>query len=138
DYHLHPTVSFRRGTELSQVISRYDVMGVFHELHATHHNESRILEFVLPTKAVCGWLHGAIPVVCFPHYHGIIEWIEKLGIGFVVKSWEELGAVGADRDAIAAATHRCLACRSEFTTERAAERIASFVAPLHDREVGVR
>ena len=134
DYHHHPTVSVRRGTELSKVISRYDLMGVFHELRATHRNESAILAVCLTTKAVCGWLHGAIPVVCFPHYRGVIERIEEFGIGFVVNSWEELGAVGSDRGAIAAATDRCLACRSEFTTERSAERIAAFVAPLHDRE----
>jgi hypothetical protein len=128
DYHHHPTVSFRRGTELSQVISRYDLMGVFHELNATHRNESAILAFGLTTKAVCGWLHGGIPVVCFPHYRGIVERIEESGIGFVVNSWAELGAVGEDRAAISAATDRCLACRSEFTTERAAERIAAFLA----------
>jgi Glycosyl transferase 4-like domain len=138
DYHHHPTVSFRRGTELSRVISRYDLMGVFHELHARHRNESAILAFGLTTKAVCGWFHGAIPVVCFPHYRGIVERIEEFGIGFVVGTWDELGAVRSDRGAIAAATDRCLACRSEFTTERAAERIASFLAPLHDREAAAR
>jgi hypothetical protein len=138
DYHHHPTVSFRRGTELSKVISRYDLMGVFHELNATHRNESAILAFGLTTKAVCGWLHGGIPVVCFPHYRGIVERIEELGIGFVVGSWDELGAIGSDRHAIAAATELCLVCRPEFTTERTAERIASFVAPLHDREAAAR
>lgn len=130
DYHHHPTVSFRRGTELSKMISRYDLMGVFYELDATHHNESAILAFGLTAKAVCGWLHGAIPVACFPYYQGIVEYIEKFGIGFVVDSWDELGALGLDRRVIAAATDRCLACRSEFTTERAAERIAAFVSPL--------
>jgi hypothetical protein len=138
DYHHHPTVSFRRGAELSKVISRYDLMGVFHELNATHHNESAILAFGLTTKAVCGWLHGAIPVVCFPYYRGIVERIEEFGIGFAVESWDELGAIGSDRDAIAAATERCLACRLEFTTERAAERIAAFLAPLHDRQAAAR
>lgn len=134
DYHHHPTVSSRRPTELSKVMSRYDLMGVFYELGATHHNESANLAVSLPTKAVCGWLYGGIPVVCFPHYRGIVERIEEFGIGFVVDSWDELGAIGADRAAIAAATERCLACRLEFSAERTAERIAAFVAPLHNRE----
>ena len=117
------------GTELSKVISRYDLMGVFHELGADTRNESAILAVCLPTKAVCGWLHGAIPVVCFPHYRGVVERIEEFGIGFVVDSWEELGGVGADRGAIAAATP-LPSVPLEFTTERSAERIAAFVAPL--------
>ncbi len=131
DYHHHPTVHFRRGAELSKAISRYDLMGVFYELEATHHNESATLEVSLPAKAVCGWLNGGIPVVCFPHYRGIVERIEELGIGFVVDGWDELEELRSDRAAIAAATARCLVHRPEFTTERAAERIARFVAPLH-------
>jgi hypothetical protein len=130
DYHHHPTVPYRPGTELSKLMSRYDLMGVFHELEATHHNESATLAVCLPTKAVCGWLHGGIPVVCFPHYRGIVERIEEFGIGFVVDSWEEVGALASDRPAIAAATERALACRLRFSTERTAERIAEFVAPL--------
>ncbi len=130
DYHEHPTVSYMDGDQLSRLMSRYDLMGVFHELEARHHNESATLAVCLPTKAVCGWLHGGIPVVCFPHYRGVIERIDEFGVGFVVDSWDQLGRIGTDRDAIAAVTERCLACRLEFSTERTAERIAEFVAPL--------
>lgn len=130
DYHHHATVSYLDGTALSRLMSRYDLMGVFHELGATHHNESATLAVCLPTKAVCGWLHGGIPVVCFPHYRGVIERIEAFGIGFVIESWGQLGQIGFDHDAISAATQRCLGCRCEFTTERTAERIAEFVRPL--------
>jgi hypothetical protein len=130
DYHHHPTVPYRPGGELSALMSRYDLMGVFHELGAAHHNESATLAVCLPTKAVCGWLHGGIPVVCFPHYRGVVERIEADGIGFVIESWDELSGIGTDRAAIEAATERCLSCRLEFSTERTAERIAEFVAPL--------
>ena len=130
DYHHHPTVPYRPGTGLSELMSRYDLMGVFHELEAAHHNESATLAVCLPTKAVCGWLHGGVPVVCFPHYRGIVERIDALGIGFVIDSWDDLGRIGSDRAAIASATERCLACRGEFATERTAERIADFLAPL--------
>lgn len=130
DYHHHPTVPFRPGTELSRTMSRYDLMGVFHELEAPRHNESATLALCLPTKAICGWLHGGIPVVCFPHYQGILERINQFGIGFVVSSWEELGALRDDRESIAAATERCLACRLEFSIERTVQRIAAFLTPL--------
>ncbi len=130
DYHHHPTVPYLPGDELSALMSRYDLMGVFHELGAAHHNESATLAVCLPTKAVCGWLHGGIPVVCFPHYRGIVERIDAQGIGFVLESWDQLGRIGRDRIAITAATDRCLDCRLEFSTERTAERIAEFVAPL--------
>ncbi|MGH2994345.1 MAG: hypothetical protein ACRDL1_12535, partial [Solirubrobacterales bacterium] len=130
DYHLHPAVPHRHGTALSELVSRYDLMGVFHELEAAHHNESATLVVCLPTKAVCGWLHGGIPVVCFPHYRGVVEQIEALDIGFVIESWEDLVPIAANRRAIASATERCLACRDRFTNEWNAERIRAFVAPL--------
>jgi hypothetical protein len=130
DYHCHPTVPHRHGTLLSDLISRYDLMGVFHELGAAEHNESATLAVCMPTKSVCGWLHGAIPVVCFPHYRGVVERIEEFDIGFVVDDIEEVGRVAADGAAIAAAGERALACRHEFTTERTAERVRDFVAPL--------
>lgn len=130
DYHLHPTVSYREERVLSALMSRYDLMGVFHELEASHHNESATLAVCMPTKAVCGWLFGGIPVVCFPHYRGVVERIERYDIGFVVEDLDGVAAVAADREAIAAATQRCLACRHEFTMERNAERVRDFVEPL--------
>jgi hypothetical protein len=130
DYHFHPAVLHRQGTVLSELVSRYDLMGVFHELGASHHNESATLTVCLPTKAVCGWLHAGIPVVCLPHYRGVIEWIDALGIGFVIERWEDLREIAADREAIAAATERCLACRDRFTAEHNAARIRNFVDPL--------
>ena len=130
DYHLHPAVPHRQGTVLSELVSRYDLMGVFHELGASHHNESATLAVCLPTKAVCGWLHGGIQVVCFPHYRGVVEWIDALGIGFVIERWEDLAGLASDRAAIAAASRRCLACRDLFTTEHNAARIRAFVGPL--------
>lgn len=130
DYHHHPTVLHRDGTKLSRLVSRYDLMGVFHELGAAHHNESATLALCLPTKAVCGWLHAGIPVVCFPYYRGVVERIEAHDIGFVVDSLDEVAAVAADRAAIAAATERCLAIRDRFTNEHQAARIARFVDGL--------
>lgn len=126
DYHHHPTVLHREGTVLSDLISRYDLMGVFHELEASHHNESATLAVCLPTKAVSGWLHGGIPVVCFPHYRGVVELIEALDIGFVIDRLDDLGLIASDRRAIAAATERSLACRDRFTNEHNAERIRQF------------
>ena len=130
DYHHQPTVSYRHGTALSELVSRYDLMGVFHELGAAEHNESATLAVCLPTKSVCGWLHGGIPVVCFPHYRGVVERIDALGIGFVVDSWDALGGIAADRAGIEAASDRCLATRAQFTTEVTATRVAEFVSPL--------
>ena len=130
DYHHHPTIPHRYGTALSEMLSRYDMMGLFHELDATHHNEAATLAVCLPTKAVCGWLHAAMPVVCRPHYRGVTEWIDALGIGFVIDDWDDLARVAADRRAIARATERCLEGRDRFTNEHNAERIRDFIEPL--------
>jgi hypothetical protein len=130
DYHEHPTVPHRAGTVMSELISRYDLMGVFHELGAAHHNESATLATCLPTKAVCGWLHGGIPVVCLPFYRGVVERIEAFDIGFVIDDWDGLEGVAADRSAIDAATQRVLACREQFTCESNALRIAELARSL--------
>jgi hypothetical protein len=128
DYHFHAAIPHRHGHRLSDAIPRYDLMGVFHELEAPGHNEAPTLAVCLPTKSVCGWLYGGIPVVCFPHYRGVVERIEERGIGFVVDEPGGVAAVAADRPAVEAATERCLACRHEFTTEWAAARVREFLA----------
>ena len=126
-------VPYRDGTRLSAVISRYDLMGVFHRLDATLSNEAATLAVCMPTKAVCGWLHGAIPVVCFPHYRGLVELIETLGIGFVVDRLDEVGAIAADRSGLERATAAALAARERFTHEYQAGRIAAFYDALLSR-----
>jgi hypothetical protein len=126
-YHCHQTVSPRGGTALSRVISRYDLMGVFHNLHAREHDETDTLSVCMPTKAVCGWFHGAIPVVCSRHYGGLVEQIDAHGIGFTYEGWDELGDLAGDRRAIAAATRRTLAVRRRFSNEYGARRLQRFV-----------
>jgi hypothetical protein len=124
NYHFHPIVD---GTVLSETISRYDLMGVFHELDTPRQNESATLAVCMPTKAVCGWFHGAIPVVCFPHYRGLAEWINEFGIGFVVSGWDELRELRNNQTAIVESTRRCMAVRDIFSNEWNAARIQSFV-----------
>jgi hypothetical protein len=127
DYHFHPTVSFSDGTMLSEIISRYDLMGVFYQLDAPQRNESATLAVCMPAKAACGWFHGAIPVVCFPHYRGLCERINELGIGFVTDNWDDLRPLRDNRAAIAQATQRCIAVRDQFSNEWHATRIQRFV-----------
>lgn len=138
DYHHHPTVSFRDGHRLSDLTSRYDLMGVFHELDAPMHNESATLKVCMPTKAVSAWLHGAIPVVTFQYYEGLVDLIEERGIGIVVRDWVDLARVVGDWDRIAAATAACVEHRAEFTHEFHAPRLARHYAMLasqHSHEV---
>jgi hypothetical protein len=133
DYHLEPTVSFRAGTVLSDLTSRYDLMGVFHELEAEKGNEALILAIGLTTKAVSGWFHGAIPVVTLRHYRAIAEVIEEHGVGFVADSIDDVARVASDRAAIDRATRACLALRDRFTHEHQVVRIAQFYRSLVPR-----
>ncbi len=123
DYHFEPQIPMRRDPYLSTAISQYDVMGVFHELEAPRHNESATLAVCLPTKAVSGWFHGAIPAVCTPHYRGVVERIEGHGIGFVAESVDHVGRAVADRRAIEGARAACLAVRETFSQQHQAARI---------------
>ena len=130
NYHYHATLPNREGTLLSEVIARYDLMGVFHEVGAPMFNESEVLRVCMPSKAVCGWIHGAIPVVSFADYQGVAEVIDELGVGFVIRRWEDLATIAADRDAIARATAACLQHRHRFTHEWNAQRIVDFFRRL--------
>jgi hypothetical protein len=69
-------------------------------------------------------------VVCRPHYRGVTEWIDDLGIGFVIEDWDDVARVAADRPAIERSTARCLECRDLFTNEHNAQRIREFVQPM--------
>ena len=126
DYHAHPKLPHRNGTELSKAMSRYDLMGVFHDLDARQRNERAILRVCMPTKAVCGWLLGAIPVVCFREYGGLKSYIDDYGIGFTVESIEELKFMHEKWKDIKIATRRCIAMRSFFTHETQSRKISAF------------
>ena len=130
DYHAHPKLDQRSGTTLSRAMSAYDLMGVFHELDSSVSNESRTLEVCMPTKAVCGWLLGGIPVVCTPHYRGLIEWIDGYGTGFVISDVEDVSGLTRRRDDIRRATRACLDHRHLLTHETQALRISSFYSTL--------
>lgn len=130
DYRFHiGNVTHRRGTALSELVSPYDLMGVFYQPTGLP-TDRRIQEVHLPAKAVTGWLHGGIPTVCFAHQRGVAERSEELGIGFVIESWDDLAGIASDRDAICAATQRCLEVRDRFTNEHIAGQIRAFVDPL--------
>jgi len=135
DYHHHPTVSFRDGERLSDLTSRYDLMGVFHELDSPEpeFNEAPTLEICMPTKAVSAWFHGAIPVVTFASYRGLVETIERLGIGFVVDDWEGVADLVGDHERIESASRACRAHREEFSHEYQARRIAAFYERVKSR-----
>jgi len=126
DYEFHSTEVFRAGHDLSTVMSQYDLMGVFHELAAPRHNESATLAVCVPTKAVSAWLHGAIPIVTFRHYGGLAELVDRLGVGFVVDDWHEVGGLVGDWPRIRTATGACIAHRDEFTHEFQAARVAAY------------
>jgi glycosyltransferase involved in cell wall biosynthesis len=136
DYHFDDKAPFRRGTLLSDATSQYDLMGVFHELEAEQHNEPLTLRVCLPTKAVCGWFHGAIPVVCTHHYGGVVELIEEHGIGFTVDTVDDVAAVAADRRASEQATAAVAAVRDWFTNERQAVRVEAFYRAVAARARG--
>ena len=133
-YHRHTTISPLRGTELSRAISRYDLMGVFHDLAPSHHSETDTLAVCMPTKAVSGWFHGGIPVVCSRHYRGLTELIDEHGIGFAYDDEPQLAALVGAGPMIRSATERTLALRARFSHEWSAGRIEPFLQQL----VGVR
>ena len=130
DYHAHPKLNHREDTILSRALSVYDLMGVFHELEAPGRNEFRTLSVCMPTKAVCGWLLGGIPVVCNSRYRGVVEWIEAWGIGFVVDSIEEVGTLKNRREDIRRATRATLEQRHRFTHETQAARLHQYYRSL--------
>ncbi len=128
DYFAHPTVPFREETLLSDLMARYDLTGVFHQLNAKGKNEGAILRMCLPTKAVSGWFHGGIPLVCFPHYGGILEYLLPKGLGFVVDELSEVARIPrAEIEQVRQRTHRA---REFFSHEVHAARVIEFYRRL--------
>ena len=87
----------------------------------------------MPTKAVCGWLLGGIPVVCTPHYRGLVEWIDGYGMGFVISGVDDIGGLLGRRDDIRRATRSCLEHRHLLTHETQALRISRFYSALLEK-----
>jgi hypothetical protein len=129
-YSYQPALSDRRGTELSRTLSRYDLLGAFYGEHAPA--TAPIYRLVMPAKTASAWVHGAIPLVCPRSFGGTAEWIEALGIGFLIDSYADLRQVVDDREAISAATRACLVARNTFTHEASALRIACFYERLFE------
>jgi hypothetical protein len=127
-HHFEGRLPYRGGDlSLSKVMSRYDLMGVLYHRGPSFDTDVVNLSIHLPAKAVCGWLHGGIPAVCFRWQEGVAEWIEDLGIGFVIDDWDDLRDIAADRDVIAAAGERCLGIRERFTTQHLAAAVRGLV-----------
>jgi hypothetical protein len=127
-YHCHPALSDRHGTELSAMLSSYDALGAFYGLEVS--STAPIYPLIMPAKTASAWVHGAIPLVCARALRGAAEWIERLGTGLLVDSYDEIAAAVSDRAVVAAATAACLTHRQSFTHEASAVRIAEFYERL--------
>lgn len=126
DYHYHDALPDRHGTELGRALSSYDLMCIaYFEGVIT----DATLAVVMPSKAAAAWVHG-LPVVTPREYRGVVEWIDDLGIGFVVDSFDDLEAIRRDRAAIERATEACLRHRASFTHEASARRVAELYRDL--------
>lgn len=122
DYRYHDALSDREGTELSRVLSSYDLLYIAYDDGTI---TSATLAVVMPAKTASAWAQGAIPVVVPRPYRGVVEWIDAYGLGFVIDRVDDLAAIVADRAAIDRATAACLAERHRFTHEAAAAQVAA-------------
>ena len=121
-YEFHEPLSDRIGTEFSQALSTYDLLAVAYFDGAI---TRETLAVVMPLKAASAWAHGAIPVVVTREMQGVVEWIDQLGIGFVIEDLADFARIASDREAIASATASCLEHRRRFTHEASAARIVA-------------
>lgn len=126
DYRYHDALSDREGTDLSRVLSSYDLMYITYEPGVI---TEATLAVVMPAKAASAWAQGAIPVVVSRTLRGVVEWIDAYGLGFVIDQVEDLATIAADRPTIDRATAACVAQRHRFTHEAAAAQV---VARYHE------
>lgn len=85
----------------------------------------------MPTKAVCAWLLGGIPIVCSDRYHGLSEWIDGYGMGFSVSDLAQVGALALRKRDIRRATRVCLEHRHLLTHETQAMRLYAYYMMIH-------
>lgn len=99
-------------------------------------DEGRMLRVCNPTKATSPLVLADLPVLCLPHYGGVVDLIEEYGCGYVYRGWRDLDALLNDRTRwpplIAAARRAATA----LCHEAQAERIVDFYRALYARRFG--
>ncbi len=101
-------------------------------------DEGKMLRVCNPTKATSPLVLADLPVLCLPHYRGVVDIIEEYGCGYVYRGWRDLDALLNDRarwpPLIAAARRAATA----LCHESQAERILAFYGALHAERFGAR
>jgi len=99
-------------------------------------DEARMLRVCNPTKATSPLVLADLPVLCLPHYGGVVDIVEEYGCGYVYRGWRDLDQLLNDRarwPTLIAAARR--AARA-LCHEAQAERIIAFYRALRAERFG--
>ena len=94
-------------------------------------DDGRMLRVCNPTKATSPLVLADLPVLCLPHYGGVVDIIDEYGCGYVYRGWRDLDALLNDRarwPPLAAGARRAA---TQLCHEAQAERILAFYRVLH-------
>src|SRR5262249_32449028 len=80
----------------TSIVRQFDFNLVAHVLGRPR-DEAEMLRVCNPTKATSPLVLADLPVLCLPHYRGVVDIIEEYGCGYVYRGWRDLDALLNDR-----------------------------------------
>lgn len=125
----------RRG--YTSTIGQLDFNLVAHVLGRPR-DEAKMLRVCNPTKATSPLVLADLPVLCLPHYGGVVDIIEEYGCGYVYRSWRDLDELLNDRARWPALIAGAQRAATALCHEAQAERIVDFYRALHAERFGAR
>jgi hypothetical protein len=99
-------------------------------------DEAKMLRVCNPTKATSPLVRADLPVLCLPHYGGVVDIIEEYGCGYVYRSWRDLDELLNDRARWPALIASAQRAATALCHESQAERIVDFYRTLYAERFG--
>jgi hypothetical protein len=93
-------------------------------------DEGALLRVCNPTKATSPLVLADLPVLCLPHYRGVVDIVEEYGCGYVYRGWHDLDALLNDRARWPALIAGACGAARALCHEAQAERISQFYRAL--------
>jgi hypothetical protein len=124
-----------RRRHYTSTIGQLDFTLVAHVLGRPR-DEGEILRVCNPTKATSPLVLADLPVLCLPHYRGVVDIIEEYGCGYVYRGWRDLDELLNDRARWPTLIAGAQRAATALCHESQAERVLDFYRRLHGERFG--
>jgi hypothetical protein len=119
----------------TSTVGRLDFNLVAHVLGRPQ-DDREMLRVCNPTKATSPLVLADLPVLCLPHYRGVVDLIDEFGCGYVYRGWRDLDALLNDRSRWPPLIEAARRAARAICHEAQAERIEAFYRTVRERRFG--